>query len=298
MSLRPNIKKLFIICPIGQPESLERIRSDKVKRNIIDPVAQEKYVIYRSDEISKPGNISYEIIDHLLQDELVVADITDHNSNVLYELAVRHATQEPVILIGEAGWNPPFDISQQRVINYNLTDPDSVREAKLNLQEQIISVESGEFIIDSPIKQRILIERALKESSESPELEAILNILNSNKVKLNTIVNLLSTTIPEQSASQVKTGIRLPTKEFVDELEFYKMQGFSTLPASLDSTMLVHANWITKDKLRIKAENTRQLQGQDIIYYSISDGVIWINIFEPDEQERYVYFWSMRKARP
>jgi len=53
-----NSKKLFIISPIGDPETSIRKRSDLVKRHIIDPTAEKKgYMSIRSDVISQPGRI-------------------------------------------------------------------------------------------------------------------------------------------------------------------------------------------------------------------------------------------------
>ena len=64
---------------------------------VIDEVAEKKkYEVIRSDQISEPGDITSQIIQHLFDDEIVVADLTDHNPNVFYELAVRHMLGKPV----------------------------------------------------------------------------------------------------------------------------------------------------------------------------------------------------------
>ena len=91
-------KRLFIISPIGDPGSEIRDTSDKVRRHIIDPPATERgYKTVRSDSISMPGRIDRQIVNHLMNDDLVVADLTDQNPNVFYELAIRHAVRKPVI---------------------------------------------------------------------------------------------------------------------------------------------------------------------------------------------------------
>ena len=123
-------KSLFIISPIGQPSSETEIYFDKVRRHIIDPVASDKnYHTIRADEISRPGRITSQIIEHLREDDLVIADLTKRNPNVFYELAVRHAVGKPVILLGEFGDDIPFDVAAQRVIFYDL-DPDHLASAR------------------------------------------------------------------------------------------------------------------------------------------------------------------------
>ena len=106
---------------------------------------------------------------------MVLADLTSKNPNVFYELAVRHAVQKPVILIGEHGLDTPFDIAAQRLIFYSL-DPDDIIEAKKQLSEQIDSVESDNFIVDSPISDEIQLHSpdALSENYQSRRILAIL----------------------------------------------------------------------------------------------------------------------------
>jgi len=85
-------KSCFVIAPIGQEESETRNRSDLVLKHIIKPAAEEcGYKAVRADEISEPGIITTQVIQRLIDDDLVIADLTERNPNVFYELAIRHA---------------------------------------------------------------------------------------------------------------------------------------------------------------------------------------------------------------
>src|SRR5215218_6577854 len=79
----------FIISPIGDEGSENRLRADLVLEEVIAPAATEcGYEAIRADRVSAPGTITSQVIQHLYSDPMVVADLTDHNPNVFYELAV------------------------------------------------------------------------------------------------------------------------------------------------------------------------------------------------------------------
>src|SRR5512141_2762895 len=91
-------KSCFYISPIGDPHSLVRKRSDKMEKFVIKEVTEKLgYKTIRADKLSQPGIITAQIIDHLLNDSLVIADLSDHSPNVYYELAIRHMIGKPYI---------------------------------------------------------------------------------------------------------------------------------------------------------------------------------------------------------
>jgi hypothetical protein len=53
---------------------------------------------------------------------LAVADLSFHNPNVFYELAIRHARNLPVVQIVRKADPIPFDINQSRTIVVDTTD--------------------------------------------------------------------------------------------------------------------------------------------------------------------------------
>jgi hypothetical protein len=139
-------KLCFAIMPIGGQQDGERRevrrRSDQILREIIRPVAEGLgYKTERADEISQPGSVIHQMVSYLRNAELVVADLTGHNANVFYELAIRHMAGKPVVSIIEEGEDIPFDVAQLRTIEVDHNDNDSIERCKNHLERQIRSVE-------------------------------------------------------------------------------------------------------------------------------------------------------------
>ncbi|QYG05988.1 hypothetical protein [Janthinobacterium sp. PAMC25594] len=77
---------------------------------------------FRVETARKEGSdiIQATIVNDLLNSDLVVADLTDHNPNVLFELGMRMAFDKPVALIRAEGTGPIFDVdSMLRVWEYS-----------------------------------------------------------------------------------------------------------------------------------------------------------------------------------
>lgn len=76
---------------------------------------------YRADEIEEPGKISVQVLDAIRTADLVVAELTGSNPNVMYELGYAHALNKPAIILNQAVHNSPFDVKDFRQITYDRT---------------------------------------------------------------------------------------------------------------------------------------------------------------------------------
>jgi hypothetical protein len=72
----------------------------------------------RADEIETPGVISRQIIEHISAADIIIADLTDNNSNVMYELGFAHAGEKPIVLLNQNVSAQPFDLRNLRTIVY------------------------------------------------------------------------------------------------------------------------------------------------------------------------------------
>lgn len=92
-------RKCFIITPIGEQGSNIYRHINGVIENVIWPVLKERNFseIKAAHYINDPGSINTQILTRIVNDDLVIANLTNNNPNVMYELSLRHAVARPVI---------------------------------------------------------------------------------------------------------------------------------------------------------------------------------------------------------
>lgn len=135
-------KTCFIISSIGEEESDIRKRADMVYELMFEPILKELgYVVTRSDKIGSAGLITREIVKQIINSDLIIADVSDQNPNVFYELAIRNMIKKPVIVFKEVAQRMPFDIYDKRAIPLDTKNPRVWENAKKMLKTQIKNAE-------------------------------------------------------------------------------------------------------------------------------------------------------------
>ena len=178
MTINHDKKICFVISPIGEDDSETRKRSDQVLKHIITgAVEQLGYEVIRADKISEPGIITHQILQHIVDAPLVIADLTERNPNVFYELALRHAIRKPLVQLIKKGELIPFDVAATRIIQFDLHNLDSVEAAKLEIVAQVKSLEAGRNDTDNPISVSLDL-KMLKESG-NPEERSLADIVEA-----------------------------------------------------------------------------------------------------------------------
>ena len=167
-----------------------------------------RFEVVRADEIDEEGLITHQVIEHLLEDDLVVADLTGLNPNVFYEVAVRHAVQKPIVHLMTAGEEIPFDIANMRTVSYALDDPDLLEAAQEELDRKVKSIEDADWIAaPNPISAAKNV--SLLQESEQPEVRAEGNLLAS----VNELRDEVRTLRKRESITQ--GNVRRPVREAV-----------------------------------------------------------------------------------
>jgi hypothetical protein len=177
LTQKPVQKNCFVIMPIGEESSDTRRRSDQVLKHIIKPAAEScGYSAIRADEIDKPGLITSQVIQRVIDDPLVIADLSETNPNVFYELAIRHAIRKPLVQIIEKGERIPFDVAGTRTVHVDHKDLDSVSSAKEEIVKQIKQLEADPGDLETPIS--ISRDLQILKQSDNPKDRGIADLLS------------------------------------------------------------------------------------------------------------------------
>ncbi len=93
---------------------------DELLQSVITPAANSAGFAVETARRKGSDVIQSTIIGQLLSADLVIADLTDHNPNVLFELGIRIAKDLPVVLIKAEGTGQIFDVdNMMRVLSYS-----------------------------------------------------------------------------------------------------------------------------------------------------------------------------------
>lgn len=112
----------FVIMPFVEKGREQRAPGffQEVLQSLITPAANNAGFAVETAAQAGSDVIQSTIINQLLTADLVIADLTDHNPNVLFELGIRLAKELPVAIIKAEGTGPIFDVdNMMRVLPYS-----------------------------------------------------------------------------------------------------------------------------------------------------------------------------------
>ncbi|SDM14992.1 hypothetical protein [Sediminibacillus halophilus] len=190
-----KIKTCFIITPIGPDNSEVRRAAEGVIDSLITPVLEEEgYDVAVAHRMYNAGSITKQILSKILTDDLVIANLTGLNPNVMYEVAIRHAARKPIVQLCEKGTKLPFDIVEERTIFYT-NDMLGVVERKEDLKSMIKEAVIEEEI-DNPVYRATEEVRILQDvKSKDPEKYDVLKRMDELEGRLLSILDTRRGTI-------------------------------------------------------------------------------------------------------
>ena len=110
------------------------------------------FEVARADDIGDENNrnILRDVIDGIAKCDLVIAELTGNNPNVLYELGLAHALRKPVLHLTQNLDEVPFDLRSYRMIEYS-RDFSKIGEAKEKLISNAKAFSDGRSLFGNPI---------------------------------------------------------------------------------------------------------------------------------------------------
>ncbi|WP_417393594.1 hypothetical protein [Gimesia sp.] len=141
----PDIRSISVIdreCFVIMPFARKFIQT---YRDAIKPALETvNCTSVRADEVAQPGVITMQLFYHIARSHLCIADISEQNPNVMYELGVAHTLAKPTIILTSSPPDAvPFDVAHYRFIRYQLTALNGMDHLRAHLLQSLSSVLSN-----------------------------------------------------------------------------------------------------------------------------------------------------------
>jgi hypothetical protein len=190
-------KSCFVISPIGELGSPTRVRADLVYEFVIEEVlCPLGFSVERADKLAEPGIITNQIIDRLISSDLVIADLSERNPNVFYELAIRHAARKPYVHLIAHDEDIPFDNAAVRAIKIDVHDLRSVKSAKEELTQQVTSAMDPKIHVESPVSIAITMQDMRSSGDgEKLALSALADEVSQLKRSMSDLSSVIMTSV-------------------------------------------------------------------------------------------------------
>jgi hypothetical protein len=122
---RPHV---FVLMPFGARKQFYRRMKEKIEQEV-------GLACLRADDVPAAGHDLLGKVHLLIERaEIIIADITNANPNVFYEVGYSRALKKPMVLLVEAGQDVPTDVRGLEVIRHEIGDDEG---ALSELAEQV-----------------------------------------------------------------------------------------------------------------------------------------------------------------
>jgi hypothetical protein len=177
--------------------------------NLIKPLIEENSGIDVFRSAPRREDVLGEIIKNLVTQHIVVADLTDHNPNVFWELGVRQSFQHRTITIAEHGTKLPFDLGKKGTLFYHTKDAVKNEQFRHDLRTAIQDCIDHPDRPDSYVLEAIAGRGSLFEIIRREEVQRRIHALKS---ELDFNLYLL-----ELVTNRVKNNIEIQSKKIKGE---------------------------------------------------------------------------------
>ncbi|MDN3309572.1 hypothetical protein QWJ90_01370 [Microbacterium oryzae] len=191
--------------PVGSPGRARYEESGQMWEEVFEPACKEFGLTpVRSDKITETGEIPDQIFTYLRDADVVIADLSHANPNVMYELGLRHSRAGKItIQVGEYG-QLPFDVTTIRTIQFKRTEAGLVAARKELSEALKAALEGGGSALRatlvfndapsaSPEKVRADASKSAAEDEGSVESDdpAVLDMLAEGEAAMHHIAEVL-----------------------------------------------------------------------------------------------------------
>jgi hypothetical protein len=134
-SRKSSTKRLcFVLMPFVKTHNFPEVWEDVIRNEIFElSEVRDKFSCVRADDIFDNRAIIDDIVRLIRQADVIIADLSTRNPNVLYELGRAHEMGKECILLTQDIEDVPFDLRHLRVVVYSTSG-----RGLANLQRQLL----------------------------------------------------------------------------------------------------------------------------------------------------------------
>jgi hypothetical protein len=199
----------------------------------------------RADHDLSPKPITERIILDVFDADLCVADLTDMNPNVYYELSLRHCSGKVVIQMAEDGVELPFDLKDQNTVFFKDSLNGRAKAiADLRMAWEHAKTGAHGNPIQNAIGFRDAMDQLKMQSAGNPssELAAVANLLQSLTGEIGSLraeVSRIKTAdhpVDDGRQLAARHGIGQVVSQLASQDKRLKERGFTHLMLTMDGT--------------------------------------------------------------
>lgn len=174
-------RRCFVLMPFSA-------KYQEVYKQVYHPVCEANGVeCWRVDEIARPGLITKDIVEGIIEADIVLADLTSKNANVFYELGIAHCVGNKTIMTSQSKDDVPFDIASNRVIFYEQSisgSKDLTKKLDAAIKELLKSLDQTNNPVQEVLSSRLAIGvKRLQERILPDEFKWLLNDADIAKIE-------------------------------------------------------------------------------------------------------------------
>jgi len=125
----------FVLMPFEEPYT-------EIYEKLIKPIVEkEGLTCKKADDIFSTQSVIEDIWENINKASLIIAEISDNNPNVMYELGICHSIGKNVMMITQNPKNIPFNFRHLRIYPYQ-NDITKADELKANISSMIQYIKS------------------------------------------------------------------------------------------------------------------------------------------------------------
>lgn len=192
----------FVIMPFSATNSCTKRQWTNIFTNLFKKTIEEAELGYECRRSTATrGSIIKGIIGDLDSSQVVLADLTDQNPNVFYELGIRHALRPRTILIAQDRKHIPFDLRGYANHIYDWRSTSGRQKFRRKIVDVLKDIDKDSDRSDNPVSDFLVSDLSVRTST--PQLpsvptsitnESVVPIVgpNASKVDISDIVKQMA----------------------------------------------------------------------------------------------------------